>query len=145
MMSDLVQQMKVVLASTFAMYLKSHNFHWNVEGSNFQEYHTFFGDLYAELWGAVDGIAEGIRTLDAYAPGSLGRFAQLSVVDDQINIPSPKAMISELSSDNTKLLAELAKAYRMAEDANKLGVSNFLQDRLTAHDKHGWMLRAMSK
>jgi DNA-binding ferritin-like protein len=54
-------------------------------------------------------------------------------------------MISELSSDNTKLLAELAKAYRMAEDANKLGVSNFLQDRLTAHDKHGWMLRAMSK
>jgi starvation-inducible DNA-binding protein len=144
-MNDLAQQMKVVLASTFAFYLKAHNFHWNVEGSDFQEYHAFFGDLYAELWGAVDGIAEGIRTLDVYAPGSLSRFTQLSVVDDQINIPSAKAMVSELRSDNTKLLAELAKAYRLAEDANKLGVSNFLQDRLTAHDKHAWMLRAMSK
>ena len=144
-MAELVQQMKVVLASNFAMYLKAHNFHWNVEGPDFQEYHAFLGNLYTELWGAVDDIAESIRTLDAYVPGSLGRFTQLSVIDDQINIPSPKAMISELSSDNTKLLSELAKAYRLAEEANKLGVSNFLQDRITAHDKHGWMLRAMVK
>lgn len=144
-MPELIQQMKVVLASTFAAYLKAHNFHWNVEGADFPQYHDFFGDLYEELWGAVDGIAEQIRTLDSYAPGSLGRFAQLSVVDDQINIPSAKAMAAELSSDNVKLLAELSKAYRMAESNGKLGLSNFLQDRLTAHEKHGWMLRSMVK
>lgn len=144
-MPELVQQMKVVLASTFAAYLKAHNFHWNVEGADFPQYHGFFGDLYEELWGAVDGIAEHIRTLDSYAPGSLGRFIQLSVVDDQINIPSAKAMAVELGSDNVKLLAELNKAYRMAESSNKLGLSNFLQDRLTAHEKHGWMLRSMVK
>ena len=141
----LTDALKALLATQYAYVIKAQFFHWNVEGADFPQYHDFFGDLYEELWGAVDGIAEQIRTLDSYAPGSLGRFAQLSVVDDQINIPSAKAMAAELSSDNVKLLAELSKAYRMAESNGKLGLSNFLQDRLTAHEKHGWMLRSMVK
>ena len=144
-MDELVQQMKVVLATTFAFYLKAHNFHWNVEGPNFPQYHSFLGDLYNEAWGAVDTIAEQIRSLDAYAPGSLGRFAQLSAVDDQINIPNAKSMIAELASDNQKISVELEKAFRLAESANKLGLSNFLQDRIDIHAKHGWMLRAIGK
>lgn len=144
-MNELIQQMKIVLASTFAMYLKTHNFHWNVEGPNFNEYHKFFGDLYAELWGAVDPIAEEIRTLNSYAPGSLGRFAQLSKVDDQINIPNAKAMIKELQSDNTIVMAELNKAFQMANKLDIQGLADFLAGRLDVHSKHGWFLRAMSK
>jgi starvation-inducible DNA-binding protein len=144
-MDQLVQQMKVVLASSFAFYLKAHNFHWNIEGPNFPQYHSFLDGLYNEVWGAVDVIAEHIRTLDAYAPGSLGRFSQLSVVDDQINIPNAKAMFAELESDNQKIMSELTKAYRLAESANKPGLSNFIQDRIDIHAKHGWMLKATGK
>lgn len=144
-MDDLVQQMKVVLASTFAFYLKAHSFHWNVEGPNFPQYHSLLNDVYSETWGAVDAVAEHIRTLDAYAPGSLSRFSALTVVDDQINIPNAKAMLSELESDNKKLIAELQKCYRLAEKADKCGLSNFLQDRIDVHQKHGWMLRATGK
>ena len=144
-MDNLVQQMKVVLGSTFAFYLKTHNFHWNIEGPNFPQYHSFLDGLYNEVWGAVDAIAEHIRTLDAYAPGSLGRFSQLSVVDDQLNIPNAKSMFSELESDNEKIIAELMKAYRLADSANKPGLSNFLQDRIDIHAKHGWMLKATGK
>lgn len=137
--------MKVVLASTFAFYLKAQNFHWNVEGPNFNDYHGFFGKLYEEVWGAVDAIAEEIRTLDSYVPGSLSRFSQLSKVDDQINIPNAKAMITELHSDNRLLIAELNKAFRLADDADKQGLADFLAGRIDAHEKHGWMLRALSK
>jgi starvation-inducible DNA-binding protein len=144
-MDQLVQQMKVVLGSSFAFYLKAHNFHWNIEGPNFPQYHSFLDGLYNEVWEAVDAIAEHIRALDAYAPGSLGRFSQLSVVDDQINIPNARAMFSELESDNQKVIAELTKAYVLAEKENKPGLSNFMQDRIDIHSKHGWMLKATGK
>jgi len=144
-MSELVEQMKVVLASTFAFYLKTHNFHWNIEGPDFVQYHTYLGDLYGELWGAVDTIAEHIRTLNAYAPGSLSRFSQLSVVDDQINIPNSMKMLKELELDNSKVKAELVKAYNLAEKANELGLANFLQDRIDIHAKHGWFLKSIGK
>jgi len=144
-MNELIQQMKVVLASSFALYLKTHNFHWNIEGPNFPQYHDFLNNLYNEIWLAVDAIAEHIRTLDAYAPGSLGRYSQLSVVDDQLNIPSAKAMLAELESDNIKLISELNKALRLAETANKHGLANFIQDRIDIHEKHRWMLKATGK
>jgi len=144
-MNELIQQMKVVLASSFALYLKTHNFHWNIEGPNFPQYHDFLNNLYNEIWLAVDSIAEHIRTLDAYAPGSLGRYSQLSVVDDQLNIPSAKAMLAELESDNIKLISELNKALRLAETANKHGLANFIQDRIDIHEKHRWMLKATGK
>ena len=137
--------MKVVLASTFAFYLKAHNFHWNVEGPDFAQYHEFLGNLYEEAFGAVDPIAEHIRALNSYAPGSLTRFAQLSVIDDQINIPNALKMIKELEMDNNKLKDELTKAYKLAETANEAGLSNFLQDRIDIHAKHGWMLRSIGK
>lgn len=144
-MDNLIQQMKVCLASTFAFYLKAHNFHWNVEGQNFPQYHELFSDVYTDAFGAVDAIAEQIRTLDAYAPGSMSRYLTLSVVDEQLNIPEARKMVAELESDNRKLIDQLATTYRLAEKFNKLGLSNFLQDRMDIHEKQGWMLRATSK
>ena len=86
-MDTLVEMMRKVLADTFAMYLKAHNYHWNVEGPNFPQYHEFFGNLYEELHGAIDPIAEQIRALDAYAPGSFSRYMELSDIQDELNVP----------------------------------------------------------
>lgn len=144
-MNDLIQQMKVVLASNFAMYLKAHNFHWNVEGPNFSEYHALFGNIYEDVHGSVDEVAERIRTLDQYAPGSMSRFAQLSVVDDQINIPSARGMVQELLSDNVKVITELTKAFNLASKSGKEGLADYFAGRIDVHEKHGWMLRATLK
>ncbi len=144
-MNDLTEQMKVCLASVFAFYLKTHNFHWNVEGPNFPQYHSFLDGLYNDIWESVDKFGEQIRTLNSYAPGSLSRFTTLSVIDDQLNIPSALKMIKELEMDNKKLIEELKKANTLAEKSNAVGLANFLQDRIDTHYKHDWMLRSIGK
>ena len=145
MNKELVDSLKVALADTFAFYLKAHNFHWNVTGPNFAQYHEFLGNLWEEVFSGVDLIAEGIRTVDAFAPGSFSRFKELSTIEDELKIPSALDMIKKLSEDNEKVLVSLNKAYETAESAKKYGISNFLQDRITAHEKHGWMLRSFIK
>lgn len=144
-MEELVEKMKVVLASSFAFALKAQNFHWNVEGANFLQYHELFAKVYEEVFGAVDAIAEEIRTLNAYAPGSFTRYQQLSVVSDETSIPTAMAMITRLIEDNDKVIATLTDAYNAAEAAKALGLANFLQDRIDVHFKHAWMLKATSK
>lgn len=144
-MEELIDQMKVVLADTFAMYLKCHAFHWNVTGIHFPQLHEFFGDLYDELWNAVDPIAEHLRTLDAYAPGSFKRFMDLTSIEDEIGIPVAMAMVTKLQEDNEKVIASLKKAYKLAEAANAPGLSNFLQDRIDIHWKHNWQLKSIMK
>jgi starvation-inducible DNA-binding protein len=144
-MMELVEALKKAQATTFALYLKAHNFHWNVEGPDFAQYHSFLGDFYEEVFGAVDTIAELIRTLDAYAPGSFSRFQQLSTIEDELTVPKGIVMIARLYADNQRVIATLNDAYRMAESAGKLGISNALQDRITVHEKHGWMLRSFTK
>jgi starvation-inducible DNA-binding protein len=144
-MNDLVESLKKAQATTFALYLKAHNFHWNVEGPDFAQYHEFLGDFYAEVFGAVDTIAELIRTLGAYAPGSLSRFVELSVIEDENSVPKGLVMMSRLYADNQRLITLLTDVYNMAEVQNKFGISNAIQDRITAHEKHGWMLRSFTK
>lgn len=145
MSEELVEKMKVVLASSFAFALKAQNFHWNVEGPNFLQYHDLFAKVYEEVFDAVDAIAEEIRTLNAYAPGSFTRYQQLSVVQDETSIPAAMAMIAKLNEDNTKVISALTEAFLAAEAAKVVGLANFLQDRIDIHSKHGWMLRATMK
>ena len=144
-MDELVQYLRECLANTFVMYFKAHQFHWNVEGPNFPQYHNFLGDLYEELHGAVDPIAEQIRTLDQYAPTSIAAMLAMSAVIESLSIAQPREMFASLNNDNDIVLLTLTKAYQKAEELGHLGISNFLQDRLTAHEKHGWMLRATIK
>ena len=144
-MEQLVESLKKVQATSFAFYLKAHNYHWNVEGHSFSEYHAFLGDLYAEVWGAVDAIAEHIRTLDAYVPGSFIRFQQLSSIEDEQSVPSGRAMMARLLADNQRVLDDLMSAHAAAEAAGKRGIVNFLEDRIDTHEKHGWMLRSFTK
>jgi starvation-inducible DNA-binding protein len=142
---SLAESSKVALADTFALYLKTHNFHWNIEGSDFAQYHSFLDGLYNEVWGAVDSIAEHIRTLDVYVPGSFSRFKELATIEDETKIPNAINMLKKLEMDNQKVIASLTAAYADAEKEKKVGFSNFLQDRIDIHEKHGWMLRSITK
>lgn len=144
-MSQLGDAVRVALADTFAMYLKTHNFHWNVEGQDFYEYHKFFNKLYDELWEAVDVLGEEIRSLNEYAPGSFSRFSELTSIEDATTVPDGLTMISILLKDNEKVIASLKNAYELAERADTVGLANRLQDRIDAHFKHGWMLRSSLK
>jgi starvation-inducible DNA-binding protein len=144
-MDELIEQMKVTLASTFAFYLKTHGFHWNVEGANFPQYHEFLGGLWEETFGAVDPIAEHLRTLNAYAPASFVRYTDLSIIKDETNIPPAMSMMTKLLTDNTAIIEQLTKTQALAESNKKMGLANFLQDRIDAHEKHGWMLRSITK
>jgi starvation-inducible DNA-binding protein len=142
MLSD---NLKVLLASTNSLSIKAQNFHWNVEGDNFPQYHDFFGNFYEEVYSAVDKIAEYIRTLDSYAPGSLTRYAELTIIEDQTKIPRPNLMFAELLSDNGKMIDLLNGCFVSAEEENKQGIANFIAERLDAHEKHSWMLRSILK
>jgi len=144
-MSVLGDKLKNVLADSFTFYLKTHYFHWNVEGENFPQYHSLFDTIYNEVWEAVDAIAEHIRTLDEYAPGSYNRFGDLASINTIETIPDAKAMIKALLSDNEKVMATIKDAIKEAGAADNRGIENFLQDRLDIHAKHGWMLRATGK
>lgn len=144
-MDTLIEIMRKVLADTFAMYLKSHNYHWNVEGANFPQYHEFFGNLYEELHGAVDPIAEEIRSLNAYAPGSFTRFLELTTIEDETSIPGGIEMVRRLAMDNEKVLATLDIAFKLADELDQQGLADFIAGRIDAHKKHGWMLRSITK
>jgi starvation-inducible DNA-binding protein len=142
MLSD---NLKVLLASVNSLSIKVQYFHWNVEGDNFPQYHEFFGNLYEEVYASVDKIAEYIRTLDTFAPGSLSRYAELTIIEDQLKVPRPNLMFAELLSDNGKMIDLLNGCFVSAEDENKQGIANFIAERLDAHEKHQWMLRSILK
>lgn len=144
-MNELAEALKTLHATNFALYLKAHNFHWNVEGSDFPMYHNFFSEFYEEIFGAVDTIAELIRTLDEYAPGTLGEFSKRSNVSDSITGLLPEQMVRVLFSDNQIVINDLMVTYKIAEKYSEFGISNAIQDRIEAHKKHAWMLRSMLK
>jgi starvation-inducible DNA-binding protein len=144
-MEELIEDLKKLFASNYAFYLKAQYYHWNIEGPDFPQYHEFFGNLYEEVGGSIDPMAEHIRAVDAYAPGSFARFVALSGIEGDDTIPTGLAMAARLVEDNEKLLTMLIDVYRKAEAVDRLGLSNFLQDRIEAHRKHSWMLRATTK
>lgn len=101
----IAQNLKTVLATTFAFYLKAHKFHWNVMGSDFAQQHEFLGDLWEETFAAIDPIAESIRTLGEFAPGSLTEFMELSLVEDSVDdVSNGAAMFQTLVDDNNLVM-----------------------------------------
>ena len=143
--SELIEKLKTILASSFSLYLKAHNYHWNVTGPNFSEYHEFFADYYAAVHDSVDVYAELIRTLSAFAPGSLKRFSELTAISDEIAIPSSKFMFVRLASDNALLLDELRTAHKMADDMGEIGVSATIETQIQLHEKMQWQLTAYAE
>ena len=144
-MDQLIEQLKVILATNFCLYLKTHNYHWNIEGKDFPQYHSFLDGLYNDIWAQTDDIAEHLRRLDSYAPGSLARFQDLSDIQDATTIPMALSMMAELKNDNDRYIYHLRAGIVAADQANEPAVSNFLQDLLGKHQKHAWMLRSIIK
>ena len=141
-MNDLIEKLNKLLASSFAMYLKNHFFHWNVKGQDFFQYHEFFGNLYEEIFQSVDTTAEQIRALNGIAYGSLTQYESLSAVKDQTSVPSIQQMISIAYRDNETIIAILMDVHQAAERENQKGLLNYIEGRLDIHKKHGWMLRS---
>lgn len=141
-MEQLIEKMKELQATAFSLYLKAHNYHWNVTGPNFSEYHEFFGEFYTNVWESVDAYAENIRKLGAFAPGSLQRFAELSEIEDELMVPAANVMFARLTAGNDTLIEELYETADMAEELNQRGLVNFLEGQIDIHEKHRWMLKS---
>lgn len=144
-MDELAQALKKVLANHYAFSIKAQNFHWNVEGPDFSQYHDLFATIYEEVYGAVDIIAERIRTLGAYAPGSFTRFSQLADIQDQVEIPNSRSMIEKLLADIDVIQSGIKTCYDLAEQNSNHGLSNLMAERQDAFAKHAWMLTATLK
>lgn len=142
MNEDLVYLLKVALATNFSFYMKAHNYHVNVRCKSFAEYHEFLGGVYQEAWSASDVLAELIRTLDTFSPFSYARFAELSKIEDELTVPEAETMFARLISDNDTLLTTLYEARREADNIGNFGITNILEDLISAVQKRQWMLRS---
>jgi starvation-inducible DNA-binding protein len=140
--AQLINEMKRLLANTFALYLKAQNYHWNVTGTNFAQYHTFFGDIYEEVHGSIDTTAEEIRKLGSFAPGSLSRFSELKDIEDETTIPESAIMFARLARDNDIVIQNLYNARKIAEEIEAAGTLDYIEARIGVHEKHAWMLKS---
>lgn len=142
MLSD---NLKVLLASTQSFAIKSQNFHWNIEGSNFPQYHEFYDTLYNDVNDTIDKIAEYIRTLDHYTPGSLQRYAQLTVIKDQIKIPRAELMFQESLHDCQIMIELVVAMFNEATNENQQGIANFMAELQDLYGKKAWFIRSILK
>lgn len=142
----LADDLKTLLATEAAYALKTQFFHWNVEGPDFVQLHQFFAMLYDDVNdNAIDQTAEYIRTLDEYTPGSFERFVELSRIPGQIKVPRARLMLDELLADNQTMIDLLNACMQSAQAENQEGIANFIAERLDAHGKWSWQLKALLK
>lgn len=135
--------LSALMADTYALYLKSHNFHWNVTGPMFETLHLMFERHYTELWTAVDLIAERIRALGYPAPGTYAEFARLSSVKDTPGAPSADQMIRALVDGHETVTRTARKLVPATEKANDQATLDLLTQRMNSHEKTAWMLRSL--
>jgi starvation-inducible DNA-binding protein len=132
-----------VLADTYTLYLKTHNYHWNVTGPQFNDLHAMFMTQYTELWTAVDLIAERVRSLGHFAPGSYRAFAKLTSIRDDEDVPSANAMIENLLKGHETVARTCREAFPAAEKASDQPTMDLLTQRMQVHEKTAWMLRSL--
>jgi len=141
--AQVAEALSRVLADTFTLYLKTHNFHWNVTGPMFHTLHLMFEEQYNELWVAGDAIAERIRALGHVAPGSYREFSKLTYIQEADVVPSDAEMIAELLRDNETAARTARRALSIARAAVDAPTEDLLTQRVMAHEKAAWMLRSM--
>lgn len=140
-MEELIQTLKELLGSTVALRYKAHGYHWNVEGSDFQEYHELFGEIYQALDSAIDPMAEWIRMLGDYAPFKLSRFSELSMIPETDVTSDPMIMAADLKLNHDSCATAFGAASIKAAELGQKGLENFLADCMTTHQKYSWQLR----
>lgn len=132
-----------LLADSYVVYLKTHNFHWNVTGPMFQTLHVLFMTQYTELWNALDLIAERIRALGYPAPGSYKRFVELSSIPEEDGVPKARDMIRQLVSGQEAVARTARQVFAIVEKASDQPTADLLTQRMEVHEKNAWMLRSL--
>ena len=145
-MEQLELTLNNVLANAFIMYFKAHSYHWNVECRNFAEMHGFFGDLYEEIHGSTDAIAEESRACGYYAPASLMELYNYKTITEDSDKPaSVDQMLIRIGAANDSMIESLNKLFKDATAADEQGLADFAAGRLDVHKKHGWMIKSFLK
>jgi starvation-inducible DNA-binding protein len=139
----IVESLERVLADTYTLYLKTHNFHWNVTGPQFNDLHAMFMVQYTEMWAAVDQLAERIRTLGSFAPGSSREFSRLSSIAEVDGVPAAMEMVKQLVEGHEAVIRTTRAALEPADKANDQSTVDLLTQRLQLHEKTAWMLRSL--
>lgn len=132
-----------LLADSSVLYLKTHNFHWNVEGPMFNTLHQMFMEQYTELWNALDLIAERIRALGEYAPGSYKQYAKITSLSESEVVPNAKEMIAQLLDGHEAVARTARSVFPAAEKAGDEATLDLLTQRIQLHEKTAWMLRSL--
>jgi starvation-inducible DNA-binding protein len=141
----IVQELSKLLADTYVLYLKTHSFHWNVEGPMFQTLHQMFMEQYTETWNAIDLIAERIRSLGEYAPGTYREYARLTRIKETEGVPRAEEMIRLLIEGQEAVVRTAREALAVADEANDQPTLDLLTQRMQVHEKTAWMLRSLLK
>jgi starvation-inducible DNA-binding protein len=141
--TELAKGLSVLLADTYTLYLKTHKYHWNVEGSTFASLHLLFEQFYTETWQAGDEIAERIRALGHYAPGSYHEFGALSTIKEIQGHLKAKAMIEDLLAGQESVIQTARSVVPIAEKAGDQATLDLVTRRLDIHEKNAWMLRSL--
>jgi len=132
-----------VMADTYTLYLKTHNYHWNVTGPMFQTLHLMFETQYNELWMAVDLVAERIRSLGYTAPGTYQQFAKLTSIEDEEGVPEATQMIRDLVKGHERVAKTAREVFTSADKVSDESTTDLLTQRLQVHEKTAWMLRSL--
>ena len=140
---EIAEGLVKALADSYALYIKTHNFHWNVEGPLFSELHKLFETQYLELAEAVDEIAERIRALGAYVPASFTQFNQITTIKEEVNHVSATEMIKQLVLGQEEVVKTARLLIPIAEEYHDQPTADMLIDRMTVHEKNAWMLRSL--
>ncbi len=140
---EIAQGLSRLLADTYTLYLKTHNFHWNVTGPMFQTLHLMFEQQYTELSTAVDEIAERIRALGFPAPGSYSEYGKLTSIEEATGVPAAKDMIRQLVAGQEAVVRTARSIFPIADEANDEPTADLLTQRMQIHEKTAWMLRSL--
>jgi len=132
-----------LLADTFTVYLKTHNFHWNVTGPMFNTLHLMFETQYTELWTATDLIAERIRSLGHYAPATFAEFGKLASIAETSGQPKAEEMVRLLVEGNEAVVRTARAVFPVVDKANDEPTADLLTQRMQVHEKNAWMLRSL--
>jgi starvation-inducible DNA-binding protein len=132
-----------LLADTYTLYLKTHNYHWNVTGPHFNQLHAMFMQQYTEMWTAVDEVAERMRALGEFAPGTYRQFAQLSSIKEDENVPKWQDMVQNLVTGHEAVVHTAREALPAAQEAGDESSDALISDRMRVHEKTAWMLRSL--
>ncbi len=140
---QVADRLKVLLADSYTLYLQTHNFHWNITGPQFRDLHLMFEEHYTELAAAVDEIAERIRTLGVFAPGTYREFSELSNIKETDTVPSSEEMVAILAKGHEQVVRTCREVLSAAQEAEDESSAALVGDRMALHEKTAWMLRSL--